>query len=278
MKKRVVLAVIFIVIVVAWWFVVSSKKEKYETSSNCAPGYIQSCISMSIPGGGPVEKTSSNTCPESYFVMCLPDVQYQLTPESVCPRCTVFTQSLVNVHLYRLLKSLTLGRIMLLSIDVGLKNLAMCLMDSSTKKIHKWDVSSVPTQHADGLFRALRTHLCDRSWTLDAETILIEKQPDKNRTMKSVENFLHVYFLCHDRNVIVWDARHKVPDVAGPGRARYIQRKKASIERCRQFLTETQPEWVPIFDKHKKKMTSQIHACRLLVLLIKIQFQFQWPS
>lgn len=85
MKKRVVLAVIFIVIVVAWWFVVSSKKEKYETSSNCAPGYIQSCISMSIPGGGPVEKTSSNTCPESYFVMCLPDVQYQLTPESVCP-------------------------------------------------------------------------------------------------------------------------------------------------------------------------------------------------
>jgi hypothetical protein len=71
--------------------------------------------------------------------------------------------------------------------------------------------------------------------------------------MKSVENFLHVYFLCHDRNVIVWDARHKVPDVAGPGRARYIQRKKASIERCRQFLTETQPEWVPVFDKHKKK-------------------------
>lgn len=142
---------------------------------------------------------------------------------------------------------------MLLSIDVGLRNLALCLMDSSTKKIHKWDVSSVPSQHADGLFTALRTHLRQRPWTLDADTVLIEKQPDKNRTMKSVENFLHVYFLCHDRNVIVWDARHKVPDVAGPGRARYIQRKKASIERCRQFLDETQPEWVPVFDKHKKK-------------------------
>jgi hypothetical protein len=51
----------------------------------------------------------------------------------------------------------------------------------------------------------------------------------------------------------VYDARHKVPDISGPGRARYIQRKKASIERCRQFLQETQPDWVQVFDKHKKK-------------------------
>lgn len=86
MKKHVlVVTFIVIVIVVAWWFVMSPKKEKYEASSNCAPGYIESCISMSIPGGGPVQKTSSNTCPESYFVMCLPDIQYQLTPDSVCP-------------------------------------------------------------------------------------------------------------------------------------------------------------------------------------------------
>jgi hypothetical protein len=84
MKRRVVV-IFFILIVAVGWFATSPKKEKYETSSNCAPGYIQSCISMSIPGGGPVEKASSNTCPESYFAMCLPDVQYQLTPDSVCP-------------------------------------------------------------------------------------------------------------------------------------------------------------------------------------------------
>jgi len=86
MKKRALVAIlVVIVIIVALWFVMSPKKEKYEVSSNCAPGYIQSCISTSIPGGGPVQKTSSNTCPESYFVMCLPDIQYQLTPENVCP-------------------------------------------------------------------------------------------------------------------------------------------------------------------------------------------------
>jgi hypothetical protein len=88
---------------------------------------------------------------------------------------------------------------------------------------------------------------------MDAHTVLIEKQPDRNKTMKGVEHFLHTYFLCHDKNVIVYDARHKVPDISGPGRARYIQRKKASIERCRQFLQETQPEWIQVFDKHKKK-------------------------
>jgi hypothetical protein len=29
---------------------------------------------------------------------------------------------------------------MLLSIDCGIKNLAMCLIDPETKKIHQWDV------------------------------------------------------------------------------------------------------------------------------------------
>lgn len=142
---------------------------------------------------------------------------------------------------------------LILSIDVGIKNLAMCLIDSRTRLIKQWDVSGVPPQHADGLFKALKTHLRALQWTMEAHTVLIEKQPDRNRTMKGVEHFLHTYFLCHDKDVIVYDARHKVPDVAGPGRARYLQRKKASIERCRVFIQETQPHWVPIFDKHKKK-------------------------
>jgi hypothetical protein len=142
---------------------------------------------------------------------------------------------------------------MILSIDVGIKNLALCLIDKQTKRIQHWDVSSVPPQHADGLFVALRTHLRNRSWVMDSSTVLIEKQPDKNKGMKSVEHFLHAYFLCHDKDVIIWDARFKIPDISGPGRARYIQRKKASIERCRAFLQATQPEWLTVFDKHSKK-------------------------
>ena len=152
----------------------------------------------------------------------------------------------------------------LLSIDVGIKNLAMCLMDSRTRRIYQWDVSGVPPQHADGLFKALRTHLRTKPWTLDAHTVLIEKQPDRNRTMKGVEHFLHAYFLIHDKEVIIWDARHKIPDVVGPGRAQYIKRKKTSIERCLAFITETNPDLVPTFNASKKKDDLADTLCMLM--------------
>ena len=142
----------------------------------------------------------------------------------------------------------------LLSIDVGIKNLAMCLIDPLTKKIYEWEVAGVPPQHADGLFVSLKRHMDARPWARQmSKTVLIEKQPDKNHTIKSVEHFLHAYFLCQGQEVIIWDARHKVPDIAGPGRARYLQRKKASVERCRAFIQATNQDWVEHFDKHKKK-------------------------
>jgi len=146
---------------------------------------------------------------------------------------------------------------MLLSIDCGIKNLAMCLIDPATKRIHQWDVSGVPPNHGAGIFPNLVRHLNERPWVLTATTVLIEKQPDRNRSMKSVENLLHTYMLVKDvnREVIIYDARHKIPDVAGAGAARYAQRKKASIERARKFLetTTVNNDWLPYFDSHRKK-------------------------
>lgn len=144
---------------------------------------------------------------------------------------------------------------MLLSIDCGIKNLAMCLIDPETKRIHQWDVSGVPPKHADGIFQCLIRHLNEKPWILDSNTVIIEKQPDRNRGMKAVENLLHVYFLMKDKQVIIWDARHKIPDVAGAGKARYAQRKKASVERARKFIDSTiiNQNWISFFDTHKKK-------------------------
>jgi hypothetical protein len=145
---------------------------------------------------------------------------------------------------------------MLLSIDVGIKNLAMCMIDPVTKRIHNWEVAGIPPMHADGIFPCMKRHLDERPWTLHANTVLIEKQPDKNRGIKAVEHFLHAYFLIHDKNVIIYDARHKIPDVAGPGKARYVERKKASVDRCRSFITATDSvnrDWIPTFETHKKK-------------------------
>lgn len=141
----------------------------------------------------------------------------------------------------------------LLSIDCGIKNLAMCLIEPSTRKIKHWDVSGVPPMHKDGIFPCMVRHLNDKPWILEAQTVLIEKQPDRNRGMKGIEHLLHTYFLVKGKNVVIWDARHKIPDVAGEGKAMYAKRKKVSIERAREFITGTNTEWVQFFDSHKKK-------------------------
>lgn len=147
---------------------------------------------------------------------------------------------------------------MILSIDVGIRNLAMCLLDEKSGNLVKeWDVSGVPPEHKDGLYISLRDHLDDRPWVLTADTVLIEKQPERNKKMISVMHFLHSYFIIKAPKceTILYDARHKIPDVAGPGKAQYNKRKKVSIERCEAFIRDgpTNAHWLPVFDKSKKK-------------------------
>jgi hypothetical protein len=98
---------------------------------------------------------------------------------------------------------------MILSIDVGIRNLAMCLLnETSDNRIEQWDVSGVPPEHRDGLFVSLRKHLDERPWVLTADVVLIEKQPDRNKKMVSVMHFLQSYFVIKTSSLIVTvDAR-----------------------------------------------------------------------
>ena len=115
-------------------------------------------------------------------------------------------------------------------------------------------MSGVPPMHVDGIFACMVRHLNEKPWILEAQTVLIEKQPDRNRGMKGIENLLHTYFLVKEKQVVIWDARHKIPDVAGAGKAKYAQRKKTSIERARKFIEDdVNKDWIQFFDSHKKK-------------------------
>jgi len=146
---------------------------------------------------------------------------------------------------------------MILSIDVGIRNLAMCLLNETSNLVVQWDVSGIPPEHKDGIYVSLRKHLDERPWILDADTILIEKQPDRNKKMVSVMHFLHAYFIIKNpkAETIIYDARHKIPDVAGPGRSQYLKRKKVSIERCEAFIRrdDVNAHWLDTFIKSKKK-------------------------
>lgn len=133
----------------------------------------------------------------------------------------------------------------------------MCLIDDE-KIVRNWDVSGVPPESSDGLYPCMRKHLDDRPWVLEADVVLIEKQPDRNKKMKMVEHFLQAYFVIKipDKETIIYDARHKIPDVVGAGKAQYRKRKQTSIDRCKEFL-EKGPEgnrhWLETFKKSKKK-------------------------
>ena len=146
---------------------------------------------------------------------------------------------------------------MILSIDVGIRNLAMCRFNETSNLVVQWDVSGVPPEHRDGIYVSLRKHLDERPWILDSDIILIEKQPDRNKKMKMVEHFLHAYFVIKapKSETIIYDAKFKIPDVVGPGKAQYTKRKKVSIERCEAFLRrdDTNKHWIETFMKSKKK-------------------------
>ena len=147
---------------------------------------------------------------------------------------------------------------MILSIDVGTTNLAMCLIDLDTKRIHQWDVDGIPSMHKDGVYVTLRKYFEERPWVLDADTILIERQPDRSKKMVAVQNFLEAYFVIKlpDSKTVIYDARHKVPDVVGAGKAMYRLRKNTAIQRCEEFITdgpEINSDWIDFFKKCKKK-------------------------
>lgn len=141
----------------------------------------------------------------------------------------------------------------ILSIDVGIKNLAMCLLEDQTK-ICFWEVSQIPSEHTDGLFPVLKRHFDERRELQgQIDKVLIERQPDRNRKMKTIENFIHAYFVCNNIETILWDAKHKVPDVIGAGKRKYKLRKDTSIKRCHDWIKLTNEEWIEFFEKHKKK-------------------------
>lgn len=140
----------------------------------------------------------------------------------------------------------------LLSIDVGIKNLALVIMDTDTHKIEFWECDGIPTETDDGIFPAMVEHLHRRDFT-GVQQVIIERQPQKNHSIKAIEHLLHTYFLCKGTPVKLWDAKHKIPDIVGPGKKQYAKRKQASVERCLEHIKTSNPTLVDFFNSHKKK-------------------------
>lgn len=146
----------------------------------------------------------------------------------------------------------------MLSIDVGVVNLAMCLIDmkATPPQILEWEVDGVPPQSREGVFVSLAEHLRERShWFSRTDMVLMERQPAKNKGMKAVENFLHGYMLAKEIPVRLWDPKNKIPDICGAGRAQYRKRKNTSIQRCETWIKDTNQteKFLALFENSDKK-------------------------
>lgn len=95
----------------------------------------------------------------------------------------------------------------------------------------------------------------------DIDIVLIEQQPSKNPTMKNLSFMLNSYFIIRGmidkqriQKVIFVSAKNKLKGKADKDKLKtYKDRKKMSIEVCRNTLNEKNSELVDFFNGHFKK-------------------------
>jgi intracellular sulfur oxidation DsrE/DsrF family protein len=95
----------------------------------------------------------------------------------------------------------------------------------------------------------------------DIDIVLIEQQPSKNPTMKNLSFMLNSYFIIRGmidkqriQKVIFVSAKNKLKGKADKDKLKtYKDRKKMSIEVCRNTLSDKNSELVDFFNGHFKK-------------------------
>ena len=147
-----------------------------------------------------------------------------------------------------------------ISIDVGTKNLAYCILergDDDIVHIRDWNVCELPcvATNIPKVTTFLRSIVPTESHVTD---VVIEKQPARNVKMRLMENTLTTFFvMVNVPNVVNYSSKHKLGNIGktAKGKTNYSLRKKMGIAMCGAYLrdSDNKPEWLSMFDKSKKK-------------------------
>lgn len=150
---------------------------------------------------------------------------------------------------------------MILSIDVGSRNLGVCVLAGTQNDIRLWKVIELPIPlTAKGVADTVQENV--REWIDEVETVVIERQPGKNLLMQKVQHFCEMMFHCLGKHVIIMEARAKLtfasktpwwPRDVETKKWSYYQRKSAAVKTVRAFLTATHSEFLSFFDSCPKK-------------------------
>lgn len=139
----------------------------------------------------------------------------------------------------------------ILSFDVGIKNLAYCILNSETREILLWNVCEIPTNSIKKQIEFLNE--CT-FWDFQIDVVIIEKQPGRNMKMRTIENILCVYFIMKGvSQVSTYSSKHKLGILGKSvkGVKNYNVRKKYGIAMARSYVMNS--NHISFFEKHKKK-------------------------
>jgi hypothetical protein len=174
----------------------------------------------------------------------------------------------------------------ILSFDVGIKNLAYCQIDSITKDILDWHIIDCSVPKNGNVIVKLIEELESLPNLLESDTILIEKQPSFNPQMRIISTAIYVYFalrlnyeLGTKTKILYYSAKNKLKlcneteslqtKIEGKNdgtlrgkkgkRKSYYYNKKAAIEQTKQNVENKfqiynfYDKYVNFFNKCKKK-------------------------
>lgn len=160
---------------------------------------------------------------------------------------------------------------MILSFDVGVKNLAFCVLDW-TGDIHEWGILDISGASYEKQFLKLSGLLDELDFHKSVEIVLIERQPSCNPKMRIISAALHMYYIIRGlkdeegtvQKVLFYSPKHKLncytpkegdEPIVIRAKTPYARRKRMSIIHTR-FLLRDQSEndrWSELFARAKKK-------------------------
>jgi hypothetical protein len=173
----------------------------------------------------------------------------------------------------------------ILSFDVGIINLAYCIIDASSLITH-WEIITIEkTENYNKLYVSLIKALDERPHLLDSiENVIIEKQPSFNPKMRIIAGCLQTYFIIRGivdrplngiKSVDFFNPKHKLKCYTGPelviqsnAKSKYARTKKMGILIAQHFLQQETPEIVTFFMDCKKK--DDLSDCYLQALTFQM--------
>jgi hypothetical protein len=141
----------------------------------------------------------------------------------------------------------------ILTVDVGIKNLAICVLQNN--KIISWKVINVG--YGNDICKSIIKEFDECHETFKDSIVLIERQ--MTRKMTNIQCYIEMYFRVKTfTDVIIYNPLYKLSGTgmehSGGGKKKYGARKQAAIELSREWLDKNpQEEWVGNLWKATKK-------------------------